>query len=222
MPNEIICSSINSFNFLKNKYKINSKKISILNDGVDYGLFRKVTEKEKQKLRKELSLSKDNIVFIYTGSLSIAKGVKELLDSIPEIIKEKPNYTFIFLGYGDLEKEYRKKLSNIVSSKNIIFTGEVSYFDLPRFLGAADYAIDPKQNSSESSGKMFNYMAMNLPIICFKNEFNFSFLKDEGMYINNFLNLINIDSRQKTNNYKIHNDLDLNYIIKKLILIYEK
>jgi len=189
LPDKILCSSENSYKFIKEKYKIRDERIDILNDGIDEEMFKKATAEDKKIARQNYGISDDKIVIIYTGSMAKAKGVDELLEALPAILKKNNKLTFVFAGYGELENYYKEKHGEYVKNGNIIFIGRFSYFDLPKILAMADYAIDPKKDSSESSGKLFNYIAVGLPVACFKNDFNFNLLAENGVYIENFLNL---------------------------------
>jgi len=207
LPDKILCSSINSYNFIIEKYKINKDRIALLEDGVDSDLFRPATIEEKNEAREIFKIPQENKVILYTGSINRAKGVKELFDSIPDILERNNKITFVFAGYGDLEDEYKIKLLNYINNGNVMFTGRFSYFDLPKFLALADYAIDPKKDSSESSGKLFNYIAGGLPVICFKNEFNSKVLGENGIYIDDFNEIIKMEkfSNFSLNSYSNNN-----------------
>jgi len=221
LPDKIICSSENSYKILSERYNIKLNKIEILNDGIDEEIFNNINEFEKEKLNNDLNIPDNNIIIIYTGSITKSKGVDELLNNIPGILNKRPNLTFLFVGYGDLENYYIKKYQKYINNKNIIFTGRVNYFNLPLYLSIADYAIDPKKNSSESSGKILNYIAAKLPVICFNNKFNFSFLNEYGLYINNFFDIIDL---HKPIIKKINNLSKISWaiIIKKLNHEYQK
>jgi glycosyltransferase involved in cell wall biosynthesis len=216
VPNKIFCSSKNSFNFIKEKYKIVDRKIDILDDGIDEEMFKGVTIEEKTEIRNKYQVPDDNIVIIYTGSLANAKGVDGLLKALPEVIEKNNKLTFIFAGYGELEDYYKSKYSEYIKSGHVIFIGRFSYFTLPKILALADYAIDPKKDSSESSGKLLNYVAAGLPVICFKNEFNFSILRDDGLYIEDYSDLANMYEPKEVQ-YRGDYDIFWGQIIKKLL-----
>jgi glycosyltransferase involved in cell wall biosynthesis len=204
-PNFIFCSSKNSYNFLVNEYKIKKNKISILEDAVDSEVFATITSDQIQEFKDELGLPKDNLVIVYTGSMVHSKGAGELVDAIPSILASNEKITFLMVGYGEDLSGYQKKLNRYLESKNVIFTGRANYFDLPKYLRLANFAIDPKKDISESSGKLLNYMAAGLPIFCFRNKNNFDVLKDNGIYLNNFREIVDAVNRVgiKNINYNV-------------------
>jgi glycosyltransferase involved in cell wall biosynthesis len=217
IPNKILCSSKNSYDFIINKYKISKDKIDILNDGVDEDLFKSYSG-NKNEIKNNLGIPLENIVILYTGSISKAKGIEELFNAIPEILHKKNDITFVFAGYGDLEEEFKVKLAEYIQKHNVVFVGRFSYFDLPKYTTVADYAIDPKKDSSESSGKLFNYIAAGLPVICFKNKFNNQVLKDIGIYIKTFSDILN---NMSIPDKSVTNVATWNVEIKKLVEIYD-
>lgn len=215
IPDTILCSSQNSYNILTVKFKVDYKKIDILSDGVDEELFIGIKDELfKEELKIKLGIPANNKVIVYTGSLSEAKGVDDVLAEMPRLLEVMEKVTFVFAGYGDLEEYYKKKYKNYVQNGKIVFLGGFSYFDLQKYLGIADFAIDPKKNSSESSGKIFNYMKFGLPIICFKNKFNYALLGNHGVYVNNFMEI----SRILTKEYKKINYNNLSYSWDKTII----
>ena len=221
IPSMTFCSSKNSYNFLISKYKVNKNKIDILNDGVDTDLFNS-SFYNKDSIRAEMGIPTDNTVILYTGSLTEAKGVKELMDAVPDIARKRPKFTFVFAGYGDLENEYRERLSWDISRKNVFFTGRFSYFDLPKYIAMADYAIDPKRISSESSGKLLNYVAGGVPVICFKERISVPMSGEQVIYIESFEDIIHIGSVVTSRLVKDNSNISWSIIIKKLSHLYSK
>ncbi len=166
LPDQIICSSQKSQDVLVNRYKIKQDKIKIINDGFDPEIFNFGTIDSAKSLRAQLRIPSQNQVVIYSGSLSDAKGVRQLIQFLPSLIKTQPNTTLLCVGYGELAQEILTQYDYLIINRNLILTGQISYFDLNDYLKIADWAIDPKPGGSESSGKIINYLAAGLPVIC--------------------------------------------------------
>jgi len=59
----------------------------------------------------------------------------------------------------------------------------LDYFKLPQFLRICDVAVDPKGvDTRQASGKMLNYMAAGLPIVCFNKTNNRKYLNEGGYF----------------------------------------
>ena len=221
LPDYTICSSKNSYNILREKYNINKNNVSILWDWVDLDLF-KISLEEKEKLKLIYWIPKWNKVVTYTWWITVAKWVKELLDCIPDILKNNNKITFLIAWYWNLEEEYRNRYKNIIKNWNIIFLWRFSYFDLPKIISISNFCIEPKNWSSESSGKIYNYIAWNVPIICFNNDFNYSILWDSWIYIDNFLEIPEKINNNYKNVLKINSDILWKNLVEDYVVIYNK
>lgn len=99
---------------LRNQYpKMNHSPISVVHNSVDTKLFSPSTE--RKPLKGDLVL--------FTGRIIAAKGIKYLVEAIPEVLREYPETFFMFIGAGN-SLPYRRRLKNIgVSERNFAFLG---------------------------------------------------------------------------------------------------
>jgi len=193
-PDKIYTSSRNSYQYYIKEHAINKDQIHVLEDAIDQELFTSISKEDTDALRRDLKISNDDKVIAYSGTIESAKGVEKFIQSLPRLLEKISNVTFLFVGYGPLIEKYENELRKYIKTNKVIFTGRVSFFDLPKYLKLADYGIDPKNNSTESSGKLYNYLAAGIPIICFKNRFNFSILNESAFYIDDFSEIEDIMS----------------------------
>lgn len=148
-------------------------------------------------------IERERILVIYSGSFNQAKGFPVFLRKVVPKLESNNNLRFIF--GGDDARELLKQLDlNPTLAKKIVFLKKLELEDLPYFNLIGDIAVDPKPKiSTESSGKILNYMAMGLPVVCFNTANNHYFLKEAGLYadkINDFIELIleiSRDSRKR-------------------------
>lgn len=175
----------------------------IVRDGVDLEIFKnpaELKEDEKLKIEKIKNWKSDAKLLVYIGGLSDNKGVGDLLGAFGKLgfgefgelvsqekaeLWKKNGWKLLLGGFGKDEKKYRKYIRENNLADKVYLAGRVKYFSLPAYLALADAAIDPKNGSAESSGKLMGYMAAGLPIICFENEFNRSRLGEKGSYLEN-------------------------------------
>lgn len=159
---------------------------TIIRDGIDLDLFQnpeELPEKEREKLEKIKVWKKDSRLLAYIGGLSDNKGVGDLLELFLRSDLKNGGWKLLLGGFGKDEERYNKFIERNNLGEKIYFAGKVNYFSLPLYLALADAGIDPKKDSTESSGKIVNLMAAGLPIICFENEFNKSRLGEKGIYL---------------------------------------
>jgi len=164
-------------------------RVAVIRDGVALDLFRnipKVAEKDREKIEEIKKWKADKKLLVYIGGLSDNKGVWDMLECFKKIAAESDGWKLLVGGFGIDEEKYKNYISDNNLNDSIFITGKVNYFSLPAYLALAEAGIDPKNSSTESSGKIVNLMAAGLPIICFENEFNRARLGNKGLFIKSF------------------------------------
>lgn len=221
----LVLSSENIRPQMENLYK-HKNKISIIRDGIDLDLFRnapKLAEAERRKIEAIKKWKGDKKLLVYVGGLSDNKGVGELLENFKNFVTEGREWKLLIGGFGDDAEKYEEFVKRNNLGERVYFAGKVRYFSLPAYLALADAAIDPKNGSTEASGKLANLMAASLPILCFENEFNRSRLDEKGMYMHTFVDLGGFLDKIVTServNYNIE-DLSEEKEVRKLFDIFE-
>ena len=155
-----------------------NKNCEVVLDGINLASFG--DGKSKEDIRSELGIPKEKFVIGYTGGLVTNKGIDYLLDAIHIVLKERADVFFLIGGFPAHQVESfikTHKLENFVK-----LVSPLDYFKLPEVLRACDIAVDPKDSdTNQASGKMLNYMAAGLPIVCFNKPNNRNYL-GEGAY----------------------------------------
>jgi glycosyltransferase involved in cell wall biosynthesis len=86
-------------------------------------------------------------------------------------IKEnsKNNFKLLIVGDGNGKTDLEKLSVSLGLENDVIFTGEIPYFDVPSYIAASDICLCPVPPLSiykvSSPTKLFEYMAMKKPII---------------------------------------------------------
>lgn len=222
MPNHIVCSSDEVKKYFIEKYNVKNNKIELLEDGTDFSLIDKITANELENIYINYKIPKNKKILIYTGGLSELKGVDFLLENFQKLIQNNKDYYLIVIGYPKVAW-YEKMAEELRIQDNVKFLGQIKYADMFKFLKIADAAIDPKlEGTTEASGKIINYMAASLPVICQDNEKNKNYLKNNGFYFNE--QNINEKTIKAINSGKINYNrekLSWDNNITKLIKLYE-
>ncbi len=160
------------------KYR-QDEKISIVLDGVDLKKYQPFLEGNKKQANERLKV-------IYSGAFVANKGIDVLLEAILKIKKMKRNDILFILAGSPIENiDFLIKKHNLQELVKII--SPLDYKDLPRINCFADIAIDPKKSDvGQASGKILQYMAAKLPVICFDRENNRKYLGEAGFYVKDF------------------------------------
>lgn len=94
-------------------YPIAPEKVVTFYTGIEPALFQR-NEQLRWRIRSNLGISRNQILFGTTNRLTPGKGYNLLLPAIPEIIKLLPGARFLFLGrYDPAEKTYALNLQKL-------------------------------------------------------------------------------------------------------------
>jgi len=158
---------------------IRKENVVTVLDGVNLNYYQNLPTKEESKCELELPL--DKIIISYTGALVPNKGIDYLFRAIT-LVLEKTEKTFFVIAGFPIEGIEKFIQDNCLESR-VRIINPLNYFELPKVLNASDIAIDPKDSSTrQASGKILQYMAAGLPIVCFDRQNNQEYLADSGQY----------------------------------------
>lgn len=122
-------------------------------------------------VRKDVGLSDDDFVVIYSGRINPEKGIMELTEAISRMTNYH-NIKLLVIGnsfFGNVTiedeftKELRKKTERI--KDKIRFTGYIPYKDVPAYLKLADIAVVPSMWDEAFGLTVIEAMAAGLPLI---------------------------------------------------------
>ncbi len=154
-------------------------KVETVLDGVNLDSFD--NQKTKEEIKKELELPANKFIIGYTGGLVANKGIGYLFEAILLILEKRRDVYFLFGGFPPEEVEKFVAKNNLQDFVRLV--SPLDYFKLPEFLTACDLAVDPKDGGvAQASGKMLNYIAAGLPVVCFEKYNNHLYLDGDGYY----------------------------------------
>ena len=105
------------------------------------------------------------------GRLVKRKGQDKLIKALPKIKDEFPNVKLLLVGEGPLRKKLSKLVKKLRLEDNVIFTGRVSYEELPKYFRVGDIFAMPARTRNfglEVEGLGIVYLeasATGLPVI---------------------------------------------------------
>ncbi len=150
------------------QYEVNADKIMVSSNGADTNLFRPM---ETKKAKKELNLDGKVRYVCFVGSLGRWKRVYYLIRAAPEILEKCPDAGFLVVGDG----KFKKELMNLAQGEGVldrfVFTGSVSYEDVPKYINASEVCVAPAARDAKikvtgsSPLKIFEYMACGKPVV---------------------------------------------------------
>ena len=128
-------------------------------------------QKNQLLKREDVGLSNNDFVIAYSGRINEEKGVSELIDALI-LLKDETTVKLMIIGgtfYGNASDEnaFVRSLKNkaeIIKDK-IVFTGFVSYKDIPDYLHLADIAALPSMWDEPFGLTIVEALAAGLPLV---------------------------------------------------------
>ena len=152
-------------------------KVSIVLDGVNL---------KKYNLNKKSETNSNDLKIIYSGAFVQNKGIDFLLEAILKISQKNIEGISFILAGGPIENILTFIKDNNLE-KIVKIISPLDYKELPVINMMGDVAIDPKTSQvGQASGKILQYMAAGLPVICFDRKNNRKYLKEAGYYVTDF------------------------------------
>ncbi len=151
----------------------NTRKIVVIENGVNVDLFY---PKDKKEMRNLLKLDYDCYYLIFVGSFYPHHGVYHIIHIVNRIVQRLPNVKLLMIGKGYLLEDAIKLTKKLELTSHVNFIGEVEYEDIPNYTNAADAGIYILTGISKLYGKslkLYEYMACGKPVITGESCGNF-------------------------------------------------
>ena len=128
------------------------------------------TQKNRRQMRTSLSIDQDSFVATYMGSLFPFSGLVQVVSDFSQLAK--PDDRLLIIGGGGIENELRKKVKELDLENKVIFTGVISYAELPDYLSVSDVLINPFEPTLVTNlalpHKVLQYLATGIPTVSTK------------------------------------------------------
>lgn len=151
--------------FLIDEWKVSPPKISIVENGVETGLF--TPESTESSLKGELGLAR-KFVACYVGTMGMAHGLDTLVHAAESLQTSHPQIAFLLVGEG-ADKERIRKLSEECGLRNLAFVDQQPRERIPAFIAASDACLVLLKKTelfkTVVPTKMLEFMACARPVI---------------------------------------------------------
>ena len=141
--------------------------------------------KDRRQMRINMSIDQDSFVTTYMGSLFSFSGLLQVVADFSKLSEASDR--LLIIGGGEIENELRKKVKELNLENRVIFTGVISYDELPEYLSISDALINPFESTLVTNlalpHKVLQYLAIGIPTISTKLSGLFESLGDSaGIY----------------------------------------
>lgn len=173
---QIITVSENNRKILQKLYPEHKNKISVIRNGLDTTWWQsqllRFTDEDRRRIKRELFQANENtLIIISIAELHERKGLKYLIETIPEIVKKFPNIKLVIVGEGPERKNLESLIKNLNTStkidlkNHIILTGRQR--EIPKLLKSSDIFTLPSRR--EAFGLvLLEAMITELPVVASK------------------------------------------------------
>ncbi len=142
-------------------------KIHVVWNGIDPGVYdpEKVSKDEARALRARYGIKDGEKMLLFVGRLNWVKGIMNLVQAMPSVVKEYPGAKLVILGTGDEESNIRYLIKRLGLENNVACRFEfVSEHERIAHYAASDLCVFP--SVYEPFGIVsLEAMAMEKPIV---------------------------------------------------------
>jgi glycosyltransferase involved in cell wall biosynthesis len=148
-------------------WRVPAKKIAIVENGVETGLFSPTPSAATLRLRQELR-AEGKFLVCYIGTIGMAHGLETLLDAAAQLLRQNSNAHFLLVGEG-AEKERIKALAQSRELANVSFLEQQPRVKIPALISASDACLVLLKKTdifkTVIPTKMLEFMSCARPVI---------------------------------------------------------
>ena len=165
-----ICVSEYISNTLSEYLSLPKDQFSVLRNGIEASRFTTKTKtSDLTVLKNKYNISKEEKIIIFTGRIVPEKGIRELLESLKNVKYDKYKVLIVGSALNDLKVKtnYELEVEKLVSEvqDKVIFTGFISYNNIPKLYHLADVAVLPSIWDDPAPLTVIESLVCGLPII---------------------------------------------------------
>ena len=162
----VITPSNKTAKYLKYKCKVKNKPIYVIPTGIDISPFKSsnFTEEERDNLKKSLGIKPNEKIILFLGRVASEKSIDVIMDIMPSIFEEHPDYKFLIVGDGPSKKDLEEQARKLNIDNNVIFTGKVPWNEVPKYYNIGDVFVNA--SITETQGLTFiEAMSAEIPVV---------------------------------------------------------
>jgi glycosyltransferase involved in cell wall biosynthesis len=125
-------------------YSIPKSKISIIPNGIVVGKMRR--RLDPGRVKEKYGIHPLAPVVLFCGRMSIQKGPDLLIEAIPQILMNRPDMKFVFIGQGDMKCQCERRVRDLNVGYACRFLGYTSASKKEELMNACDLICIPSRN----------------------------------------------------------------------------
>lgn len=135
-------------------------QVHVIPNGAD--LSRRPSPQAAAETRRRLGLQDSDLVLGFVGFVRAWHGVGWAVEALPEL---PPNAHLVIVGEGEALPELQARAAALGVTDRVHVTGKLPHHEVPAVMQAFDVALQTGAAPYASPLKLFEYMALALPVI---------------------------------------------------------
>lgn len=144
-------------------YGVPDERVHVLYSGVQSEPFLRVPADARRRIRAELGLADDARVIGIVGRVEPGKGVRALLQAMPEVRAHCPRAVALVVGEGPTRRDSELLAGRLGIANAVRFTGHRG--DIPELLAAMDVMAAPSTAEQGLGYAVLEAMCAGLPVV---------------------------------------------------------
>ncbi len=147
------------------KRSCNSENITIVSNTPELKNFNNVQCKNDNSIK----LIKNRYSVIYTGGVQMGRGVQVVLEAIPKLKKNIPDFLLVIAGDGYAKEILDKIIEEKKLQKHVLWLGWIEHAKIYDYIRASKIGLIPHLVTNHVNttipNKIFDYMGCGIPVI---------------------------------------------------------
>ncbi len=179
---------------------ISKEKISVIYNSLD---FFQEPDFSRENAKQKINIHGDIILSV--GRLCSWKGFETLIDIMPDLLKQNPDFRLVIVGEGSEKKNLENKIKQLKIKDKVRLTGRINHQDISLYFKAADMFVLNSEYEGLSHVAL-EAMQLNVPMILSDSGGNSELVEDN---FNGLLMEYNNKKQIKESIIKLYNDKNL-------------
>lgn len=163
LSTKIIANAPGTKRDIMGRFNIAPEKIVVIPNGANTELFQPMDVN-----KSSLGLDDGYNYVCFVGTFAPRQGVQYLILSATYILRKSPATRFLIMGGGPMRDTLTRMVEQLGLENEFIFTGEVPYEDVPKYINASDLCVAPyvkEEDDKVSPLKIYEYLACGKPVV---------------------------------------------------------
>ncbi len=141
---------------------LHKSKTMTIHNGIDLTEFARERPSARSEVRKQLGIARDAVVVATVAVLRQAKGIDDMLDALPFLLRRHPDLTYLIVGDGPHRSALEEHVAERGIAGSVRFAGTRS--DVATMLAASDVFVHPSHAEALPT-VVIEAMTAGLPVI---------------------------------------------------------